>query len=535
MAPIAVGDVVPDGTISFVDDNDQLQTASVHSLAAGKKVILFGVPGAFTPTCSMKHVPGFIEKAEELKSNYVDEIICFSVNDPFVMKAWGKTYAENKHVKFVADGSGKYTHLLGLELDLKDKGHGVRSKSFALLIDNLKVIVAKVESGDLVERIVSMVPLKFMRSVRLTCKRWNGLFKSRSFMKMHIDKEAAARELGETRMIVMMDYNVYLMGIVVNENTSTESLGKLTCLDDSEQVKISQVFHCDGLLLCILKDDDTKIVVWNPYLGQTRWIQTRKYYRAGGWKGRDIYMYALGFKNNSKSRSCRSPKILRFIDDFKLRPENPALRYEIYDFDSDLWTTLDVSPHWRIMSQRGLSIKGNTYWGAVERNEYAPISHIICFDFTRERFGPLLPLPFSAWGAEFASLSSVREEKIAALFQTSETFKFEIWITTKIEAENVSWSRFFTMDTSYLDSKLSYKSFFIDEEKKVAVVFEKEGKTICDLTHDTINIIGEDGCIMKLELGEPADKNCWPLVCSYVPSVVQIKLHKGGKRKEQSD
>ncbi|KAG7585946.1 F-box associated interaction domain [Arabidopsis thaliana x Arabidopsis arenosa] len=505
----------------------------------------------------MKHVSGFIEKAEELKSNDVDEIICFSVNEPFVMKAWGKTCAENKHVKFVADGSGEYTHLLGLELDLKDKGLGVRSRRFALLLDNLKVIVANVESGggqgplfqletmsmtmsnlpkDLVEEIVSRVPLKFMRSVRLTCKKWNTLFKSRSFMKMHIDKEEAEeRELGQKRMIVMKDYNVYLMGIVVGETPSTKTLGKLTCLDDSEQIKISEVFHCEGLLLCILKDDNTKIVVWNPYLGQTRWIQTRKYYRAGGWKGRDIYTYALGYENNSENRSCRSPKILRFIDDFKLRPENPVLRYEIYDFVSDLWTTLDVSPHWRIMSQRGLSLKGNTYWGAVERNDYAPISHIICFDFTRERFGPLLPLPFSAWGAEFASLSSVREEKIAALFQTSETFKFEIWITTKIEAENVSWSRFFTMDISYLDSKLSYKSFFIDEEKKAAVVFEKEGKNRCHLTHDTINIIGEDGCLMKLELGEPTDKNCWPLVCPYVPSVVQIKLHKGGKRKEQSD
>ena len=147
MAPIAVGDVVPDGTISFFDENDQLQTASVHSLAAGKKVILFGVPGAFTPTCSMSHVPGFIGKAEELKSKGIDEIICFSVNDPFVMKAWGKTYPENKHVKFVADGSGEYTHLLGLELDLKDKGLGIRSRRFALLLDNLKVTVANVESG----------------------------------------------------------------------------------------------------------------------------------------------------------------------------------------------------------------------------------------------------------------------------------------------------------------------------------------------------------------------------------------------------
>ncbi|KAK6119958.1 hypothetical protein DH2020_014449 [Rehmannia glutinosa] len=147
MAPIAVGEVIPDGTLAYFDDQDQLQSVSVHSLAAGKKVILFAVPGAFTPTCSMKHVPGFIEKAEELKSKGIDEILCISVNDPFVMKAWAKTYPENKHVKFVADGTATYTRALGLELDLSDKGFGIRSRRFALLIEDLKVKVANVESG----------------------------------------------------------------------------------------------------------------------------------------------------------------------------------------------------------------------------------------------------------------------------------------------------------------------------------------------------------------------------------------------------
>merc|ERR1712226_1066213 len=75
MAPIAVGNVIPDGSLSYFDDKDDLQSVSVHSLAAGKKVILFGVPGAFTPTCSLKHVPGFIERAEELKSKGVDDML----------------------------------------------------------------------------------------------------------------------------------------------------------------------------------------------------------------------------------------------------------------------------------------------------------------------------------------------------------------------------------------------------------------------------------------------------------------------------
>ena len=147
MAPIAVGDIIPEGTLAYFDEQDDLQKVSIHSLAAGKKVIIFAVPGAFTPTCSLKHVPGFIEKAEELKSKGVDEIICISVNDPFVMKAWAKTYPGNKHVKFLADGSASYTLALGLELDLAEKGLGTRSRRFALLVEDLKVKVANIESG----------------------------------------------------------------------------------------------------------------------------------------------------------------------------------------------------------------------------------------------------------------------------------------------------------------------------------------------------------------------------------------------------
>ncbi|XP_050220342.1 peroxiredoxin-2 [Mercurialis annua] len=147
MAPIAVGDTLPEGTLAHFDEQDQLQQVSIHTLAAGKKVVIIGVPGAFTPTCSLKHVPGFIEKADELKSKGVAEILCLSVNDPFVMKAWAKTYPENKHVKFLADGSATYTHALGLELDLNEKGLGTRSRRFALLVDDLKVKAANVEQG----------------------------------------------------------------------------------------------------------------------------------------------------------------------------------------------------------------------------------------------------------------------------------------------------------------------------------------------------------------------------------------------------
>jgi|UniRef100_A0ACD5VGN2 peroxiredoxin len=147
MAPIGVGSTLPDGQLAWFDESDQLQQVSISSLAAGKKVILFGVPGAFTPTCSMQHVPGFVTQSEELKAKGVDEILLVSVNDPFVMKAWAKSFPDNKHVKFLADGSGTYTKALGLELDLSEKGLGLRSRRFALLADDLKVTVANIEEG----------------------------------------------------------------------------------------------------------------------------------------------------------------------------------------------------------------------------------------------------------------------------------------------------------------------------------------------------------------------------------------------------
>ncbi|KAK1383507.1 Glutaredoxin-dependent peroxiredoxin [Heracleum sosnowskyi] len=147
MAPIAVGDSIPDGKLLHHDEYDQLEDVSVHSLAAGKKVVLFGIPGAFTPTCSVKHVPGFIEKAEEFKAKGVSEILLIAVNDPFVMKAFKKTYPDTKFVKFLADGSGKYVHALGLELDLSEKGMGVRSRRFAALVDDLKVKTINLETG----------------------------------------------------------------------------------------------------------------------------------------------------------------------------------------------------------------------------------------------------------------------------------------------------------------------------------------------------------------------------------------------------
>jgi glutaredoxin/glutathione-dependent peroxiredoxin len=123
------------------------QDVSVGDLFKGKTVVLFAVPGAFTPTCSMKHLPGFVEKAADIKGKGVDEIVCMSVNDAFVMGAWGDSQKAHGKVRMVADGNGDFTKALGLELDASGFGMGHRSQRFALIAKDGKVTKLLVEPG----------------------------------------------------------------------------------------------------------------------------------------------------------------------------------------------------------------------------------------------------------------------------------------------------------------------------------------------------------------------------------------------------
>jgi glutaredoxin/glutathione-dependent peroxiredoxin len=112
---------------------------TVGELTKGKKVVIFAVPGAFTPTCSMKHVPGFVEQAAAIQAKGVDDIICISVNDAFVMGAWGKDQKATGKVRMVADGNGELTKALGLELDASGFGMGGRSRRYAMIVKDGKV------------------------------------------------------------------------------------------------------------------------------------------------------------------------------------------------------------------------------------------------------------------------------------------------------------------------------------------------------------------------------------------------------------
>jgi peroxiredoxin len=140
---IAKGDKLPDVTLVKVtsDGPDKVQSADYF---AGKKVALFAVPGAFTPTCSAKHLPGFVEKAAELKAKGVDEIACTSVNDAFVLGAWNKSGGSDD-ITMLADGNGDFAKALGLDADFSGFGMGTRSQRYSLIVNDGVVEEVNVE------------------------------------------------------------------------------------------------------------------------------------------------------------------------------------------------------------------------------------------------------------------------------------------------------------------------------------------------------------------------------------------------------
>ena len=131
---IKVGDKIPSVKLAHMTESGPGELSS-DELFGGKKVVLFAVPGAFTPTCSAAHLPGFVANADKIKAKGVDDVVCLSVNDAFVMDAWGK--AQNAEaVHMVADGSGEFARAAGLELDLVARGLGMRSQRYAMVVED---------------------------------------------------------------------------------------------------------------------------------------------------------------------------------------------------------------------------------------------------------------------------------------------------------------------------------------------------------------------------------------------------------------
>lgn len=143
---ISVGDKIPSVELKTMT-NDGPDSITTEDIFTGKKVVIFGLPGAFTPTCSAKHLPGFVQHETSIKNKGIDTIACISVNDVFVMGAWAKDQNVKGRIMMLADGSAEFSKLTGLELDLISRGMGVRCQRFSMIVDDGIVQSVNIDSG----------------------------------------------------------------------------------------------------------------------------------------------------------------------------------------------------------------------------------------------------------------------------------------------------------------------------------------------------------------------------------------------------
>ncbi|KAG2249316.1 hypothetical protein Bca4012_087364 [Brassica carinata] len=388
------------------------------------------------------------------------------------------------------------------------------------------------------EKILTNVPITSLRAVRCTCKLWNALSKE------FILGNETSRQHHEFQGFMMISnkicpFRVDIQGIISNHNNLVDpSTKKLDLLD---QVEVSRVIHCDGLLLCVT-NDNSKLLVWNPYLAQTRWIRPRICYGKSD-------MYAIGYDNNSKVRNY---KILRLSTSHYY---GLGIELEIYDFSSDLWSFLGVFPDYKINSYHSLvNLAGSTYLLArvirrttrKKRNHYEYLASwencLLCFDYTSERFVQHMPPPFSSYYyyTDTVALSTVREDKLAAhcygFYQSFVTLEF--WVTNKIEANAVSWSKFLKVDMGSMvpvrDFLCNWKAdlVFVDEENKVAVIIH-ESRNYSTKLQLTAYIIREDGYFRSMNIGEvnlnfSRKFEVQHVFSPYHPSLVQINRRSNG-------
>jgi len=146
---VQVGDSIPDVTMKIMGDQGP-QDISTADIFSGKKVVLFAVPGAFTPTCSAAHLPGYVANADKIKAAGVDSIVCVSVNDAFVMDAWGKVQ-NAEEIMMVGDGNGEFTKAMGVEMDGSGFGLGTRSIRYSLIAEDGKITALNLEKGGAFE------------------------------------------------------------------------------------------------------------------------------------------------------------------------------------------------------------------------------------------------------------------------------------------------------------------------------------------------------------------------------------------------
>ncbi|CAA7012964.1 unnamed protein product [Microthlaspi erraticum] len=354
--------------------------------------------------------------------------------------------------------------------------------------------------SDLLEEILFRVPAT--TCLRSTCKRWEALFKSQGFNKKHFGKAPK-----QSMLLMLRNYRVCPVRVDHNVSPPTIEYKGALRLNDShsntQQVDISNVYHCDGLLLCTTKAH--KLVIWNPCSEEARWIQLNT--------GQDWNtQFALGYVNN---KSCRSYKILNYS-----KRHLRAGEVRIYEFSSDTWKVVDVDTDslGLILQLDGVSLKGNAYWSAF--NETDRSNFLLWFDFTRERFRRLSFPTFQNFGSNI--LSVVREEQLSVLHRCFGASKMELWVTNEIDTEAaLLWTKSFAVN---FHPKLrigipSVVSFLIDEENKLLVCRNEcdDGSTL------HLHIFEEDGQYNSgIRVASNSIPWCPLIVFNYVPSFAQI-------------
>ncbi|CAA7018999.1 unnamed protein product [Microthlaspi erraticum] len=385
---------------------------------------------------------------------------------------------------------------------------------------------------DLVEEILSRVPATSLKRFRTTCKLWNALIKEERFTEKHFRKAPK-----QSRLLMMKDNKICSMSVNLNVAPPTIELkGALDLKDshsNSKQVDIAKVFHCDGLLLCTTKD--SKLVVYNPCSGETRWIQLETTCVLG------FSQFALGYQNNKHGRSY---KILKIWDDDVHEPR-PVYEFTIYEFKSDSWRKLldvrlrDVDGCECQIKRfgNGVSLKGNAYWVA-----YGVAGTILfSFDFTRERDRRLCPPP-SLKEFDWTALSVIREEKLSLAFGEVNSLKVEIWVTNQIDTDAAfSWSKSFALDLVDIPDcgwdGVTFKYLFwivlVDEEKKVAL-YVNAWQVKSHNSVYKVYVTGEDDDYYTETAYLESSDDCLPFIIDYVPSLVQIRQSRRQKEKNEN-
>ncbi|KAL9291921.1 F-box protein ETP1 [Arabidopsis thaliana] len=392
--------------------------------------------------------------------------------------------------------------------------------------------------NDLVDEILCRVPARNLKRLRSTSKRWNRLFKDdRRFAREHMHK--APKEY--LPLMLTSEYRICPVSINLQGDVPSVVLKRELSLPDpdySHQFDIGRVFHCDGLLLCnhVGKNPryGSKIVVWNPLTGQTRWIEAG--YR---WKEYEV-RFVLGYCYQQDENNSCSKKIYKILCFYPNGQDT-----EIYELNySDRWTRTipdgDLTPGWTLIySEQTVSMNGNLYLFASEKSKPHLGVSLLRFDFSTEKSSLCVTLPYQRPRYEILSISAVRGgENLSLLLQLDFESKTEIWVTNKIDDTTtkgaaVSWTKVLAFDLSP-DLQLFSEERWLEPQEHHRYQCRREYKIT-----DKIYILGEDNKVDEVGSGEgeatDSLEGISQVILNYAPSLVQIEQAGGGKTKRGDD